>query len=924
MLKKVFLAAVLSLVGLDLALAQAPPTVRMCFQNGASCPLVTASNPLPVNATVNASISPFTPSAAGARGTPIAVVTTAGGTSGTLPTGASVVVTNVGTTNPMYCNVNGVAATTSDQYIAPSGGWFNFGIPAAITTLNCISTGGTTTGNMVGGAGLGAGTGGGGGGGGGGSNASVSATGSAVPASATYVGMTVGGNLTGLVGTANGLSVVSGTAANFLATVIGPTADGSAATTAPVLIAGSTDGTGTGTVAIPKITAGGVVSTDISTVNAVTVLTGTGAVGTGAQRIAVGTDTATIAGSAPGTAGTPSANVLTVQGAASMTGLFVLSGTTPVVTMNSASANSGVNSALAAVFDDVTPTAITENSFGFLRMSANRNAYHTLRDAAGNERGQNVNANNAALIAVDQTTVGTTNGVAVAQIGANTVLTGNGVTGTGSQRVTIASDNTAFSVNATVTQATSSNLKAQVDPLTAASWGIGTTTQNSASATNGQMALGQFNTAPTTITTGNMSPLQLDNAGNLLVNIKAGAGSGGTAIADNATFTQSTTNETPMGCLFITTYAAATTGHSTIPQCNSFGNLLMAGASPASTAMQSAAVANGNGTNLTVTGYQTALVNVNCSVACSGGTTINFEGTDSVGTFFSVAAVPVAGTSGAVTTATTSGQFWVPVSGLTSLRARISAYSAGTITVTGTAIFGVNSALSQVVNANANVANNADAVAVSASLLNSPVVSYGYVFNGTTMDRMRSGTTTGSVLVNGAGTAGAASGGVLTVQGVASMTPILANPGTAANWGVGATGSAPPANSVYMGANESGATGGQMKGLINCDSHVFKHITSATDTLAVQGVTSQTIYVCAWRSRAAGVATWFLENTASTNANCGSANTQLTGVATEAANTGETWGGNFWSGLKNTSANGLCINSTGTGGVDVDIWYTQF
>lgn len=36
-----------------------------------------------------------------------------------------------------------------------------------------------------------------------------------------------------------------------------------------------------------------------------------------------------------------------------------------------------------------------------------------------------------------------------AHIGANTVLTGNGVTGTGSQRVTIASDNTAFSVNAT-------------------------------------------------------------------------------------------------------------------------------------------------------------------------------------------------------------------------------------------------------------------------------------------------------------------------------------------------------------------------------------------------------------------------------------------------------------------------------------------
>ncbi len=139
-----------------------------------------------------------------------------------------------------------------------------------------------------------------------------------------------------------------------------------------------------------------------------------------------------------------------------------------------------------------------------------------------------------------------------------------------------------------------------------------------------------------------------------------------------------------------------------------------------------------------------------------------------------------------------------------------------------------------------------------------------------------------------------------------------------------ATGAAPPSSAFYLGANASGATGGQLRGLINCDSHVFKHITSATDTLAVQGVASQTIYICGWRSRAAGVATWFLENTASANANCSSSNTQITGVATEAANTGEVAKSAFWDGLKNTSGNGLCINSTGTGGVDVDIWYTQF
>lgn len=51
---------------------------------------------------------------------------------------------------------------------------------------------------------------------------------------------------------------------------------------------------------------------------------------------------------------------------------------------------------------------------------------------------------------IDQTTVGTTNGVSLAQIGTATVLTGNGTSGTGSQRINIASDNTAFPVLASL------------------------------------------------------------------------------------------------------------------------------------------------------------------------------------------------------------------------------------------------------------------------------------------------------------------------------------------------------------------------------------------------------------------------------------------------------------------------------------------
>ena len=66
-----------------------------------------------------------------------------------------------------------------------------------------------------------------------------------------------------------------------------------------------------------------VVQSNTKQVNGVTTLAGAGAVGTGSQRVAVGQDTTTIAGSAPGTAGTPSAQVVSVQGIASMTPMKV-------------------------------------------------------------------------------------------------------------------------------------------------------------------------------------------------------------------------------------------------------------------------------------------------------------------------------------------------------------------------------------------------------------------------------------------------------------------------------------------------------------------------------------------------------------------------------------------------------------------------
>lgn len=136
-----------------------PPTLTSGWFGYAQCD---NTGKLSVNASVSASITGFP--TIQSTGTPIAVTT--GGVTGTLPTGAVVVASNVGATNGAYCKL-GASASTSDQLIPPNS-WFAFTV-GANTQLTCITSTSTTTVNMVGGTGLPTGSGGGGGGSGSGS-----------------------------------------------------------------------------------------------------------------------------------------------------------------------------------------------------------------------------------------------------------------------------------------------------------------------------------------------------------------------------------------------------------------------------------------------------------------------------------------------------------------------------------------------------------------------------------------------------------------------------------------------------------------------------------------------------------------------------------------------------------------------------------
>jgi hypothetical protein len=104
--------------------------------------------------------------------------------------------------------------------------------------------------------------------------------------------------------------------------------------------------------------------------------------------------------------------------------------------------------------------------------------------------------------------------------------------------------------------------------------------------------------------------------------------------------------------------------------------------------LQLAATANGDGSEIVAEGYNSVMLEVLCST-CSGGTQINFEksfdGTTWNAASFQLIVSPYTIASSTTTSGTT---YWrAPVENNERFRARISAYSAGTVTVVARASF---------------------------------------------------------------------------------------------------------------------------------------------------------------------------------------------------------------------------------------------
>lgn len=234
--------------------------------------------------------------------------------------------------------------------------------------------------------------------------------------------------------------------------------------------------------------------------------------------------------------------------------------------------------------------------------------------------------------------------------------------------------------------------------------------QNASSPANAWLIGAQYNATPTTVATGNASPLQIDSSGNLKVNIAAGASSG--AVAQGSTTAGQTGGLTQAA---VTTAAPTYTTATTNPlSMDTSGNL-----------------------RVTVTG----------AVGLAQGSTTSGQTGSMV-----MGAVTTAAPS--YTTAQTS-----PFS-LTTTGDLRTVFSNASIAATQSGAWNVT-----------NISGTVSLPTGAATAAKQPAL----------------------------GTAGTASADVLTVQGIASMTPLLVNPGTAANWGVVTQGSTTSGQSGELG-----------------------------------------------------------------------------------------------------------------------------
>ncbi len=161
-------------------------------------------------------------------------------------------------------------------------------------------------------------------------------------------------------------------------------------------------------------------------------------------------------------------------------------------------------------------------------------------------------------------------------------------------------------------------------------------------------------------------------------------------------------------------------------------------------------------------------------------------------------------------------------------------------------------------------------------------------------------------------------------QSVTANLGTLNGAATAANQTamVGATGSAPPANAIYVGAD----SGGNLTGLIQPSASAAINVSTATTTQLVALASGKAIYVTSWDATvsAAATANAGFQFEYGTGASCGTGTTPLTGPYVFAAGQGVAKAGGLGVQLFVPAGNALCVVTTAAQQISGSLAYTQF
>lgn len=257
----------------------------------------------------------------------------------------------------------------------------------------------------------------------------------------------------------------------------------------------------------------------------------------------------------------------------------------------------------------------------------------------------------------------------ITQFGGVALSTGTGAGGTGIPRVTVSNDS-----NVLATQSGTWTVQQGTPPWSVSQSGNWTNRivgnaggildaagQNASSPANELLTACQFNTSPTTITSGNISPVQCNNAGALNVAIVSGGGSGGTASSFGAAFPATGTAIGVKNGSNMVNLTADGSGNLDV-NCQSG----CAGASDHTGTGTVTAVNNAVTVSTVGVGDVTAVVTADTNV------TLIFEGTVDGSNWVTLNAYPLGG-GASVTTTNANGSWAVPAGGLNEVRTRVTA-----------------------------------------------------------------------------------------------------------------------------------------------------------------------------------------------------------------------------------------------------------